>query len=957
MAFQLWKNLNYKNPLPIYYKLDYDSYYMNKLYDTYGPINTTNIFDRIQYTIYPEISKYQKCTAILLNNLFYPEWITIDCNEPVTSDIMCHFPRKIKQKLNGGIQTMELYNASCVHKNNTCFIFLWGNKSSRSGHKMLRKQINHINIFQYLFDAVSSTFPPIMLTDRYTMSYIRFGNIFSYKITEPKKSTETLQIFTQIHHDPRRGGNIFQCNQFLISINSLCDGKVDCENNHKLDEINCRCKERDIYSSNCKYITSDKSPKYCSDFYITTIHNNCWPFSKLKCLSSRSKEDNINFCNFPDASGSKFVGNSMHTNDYSVSGNGSCTWDVLTNVNVNCISQGLLSCTNKNSECYEISEICNYLLDKKDCLIPCRGGEHLQNCRDVECNMKFKCPSYYCVPWYFVCDGKWDCPGGLDEDNCNHKRVCKNMYKCKNSVLCIHPYNICDGNFDCPAGEDEFYCSLDKINCPLSCECLMFAIRCVKLRTSDIYLKNNHPYHVIIIMRSTNSFVITLLKFSGIVTVLKVSRNNLNVLCSILPCINRTQLVDAGHNKIRRLSAKCFQQASYLKTIKLNNNNIFLISNGAFEELDKLIIMDLSYNMLTTFSGQTFRHIPNLRLLRLGGNEIKSMDFNAFQGLNIHILESTSQSMICIPSLKIPFMIIRKPWFVLCTDLLMTDGIRICSFCMFLAIISFSMILLKQQVIFYRNGIKIETFTLTVLSLNVIDISYGLYILCLFFVDIYYKERFGFYQNQWKSSDLCFLCFALALNFSLVSTILVCFVASERLLVVLYPLHTTFKKTEFVRRCIFVITVICFVVVTCITNIMKSVNKHIPLALCSPFVDPTKSILFLKVISFFIIIYQFSAVIFVSVTHFMISVIVHRSNKNVSKTINKKTTQRLIFIQLIILTLACLVSWVPSGIVYLSTWFLDKYSIDIIIWTAIAVTPIELIVRSLVFILVSTRVH
>ena len=27
----------------------------------------------------------------------------------------------------------------------------------------------------------------------------------------------------------------------------------------------------------------------------------------------------------------------------------------------------------------------------------------------------FKCPGYHCIPWSYVCDGKWDCPHGYDE--------------------------------------------------------------------------------------------------------------------------------------------------------------------------------------------------------------------------------------------------------------------------------------------------------------------------------------------------------------------------------------------------------------------------------------------------------------------------------------------------------------------------------------------------------------
>ena len=89
-------------------------------------------------------------------------------------------------------------------------------------------------------------------------------------------------------------------------------------------------------------------------------------------------------------------------------------------------------------KCYEISEICNYKLDSMNHLHPCRNGEHLQNCRMFECNMMYKCPRYHCIPWYYICDGKWDCPGGYDEStiqNCGSDRLCANLFKCKNSEM------------------------------------------------------------------------------------------------------------------------------------------------------------------------------------------------------------------------------------------------------------------------------------------------------------------------------------------------------------------------------------------------------------------------------------------------------------------------------------------------------------------------------------------
>ena len=60
--------------------------------------------------------------------------------------------------------------------------------------------------------------------------------------------------------------------------------------------------------------------------------------------------------------------------------------------------------------------------------MPCRNGGHLENCEKFECNVMFKCPNYYCVPWTYVCDGKWDCPYAEDEFNievCIGKSMCE----------------------------------------------------------------------------------------------------------------------------------------------------------------------------------------------------------------------------------------------------------------------------------------------------------------------------------------------------------------------------------------------------------------------------------------------------------------------------------------------------------------------------------------------------
>ncbi len=87
--------------------------------------------------------------------------------------------------------------------------------------------------------------------------------------------------------------------------------------------------------------------------------------------------------------------------------------------------------------------------DNQECLV---------YCDDHVCDDKFfKCPGFYCVPWRFVCNGGWECPGGTDENSCVQE-ACPGMFKCKNSSVCISYQNLCDLVPDCWFGEDEYFC-------------------------------------------------------------------------------------------------------------------------------------------------------------------------------------------------------------------------------------------------------------------------------------------------------------------------------------------------------------------------------------------------------------------------------------------------------------------------------------------------------------------
>ncbi len=121
-------------------------------------------------------------------------------------------------------------------------------------------------------------------------------------------------------------------------------------------------------------------------------------------------------------------------------------------------------------------------------------NDRITICEDYNCkNVYFKCPGFYCVPWQYVCDGKWDCPGGLEEKNCN-RTSCPAFFKCQRSSICVTLQSICDVIENCPLGDDEFFCSYVGLDCPMQCNCLLFAISCHSI-TKQSFLLEKHYLH------------------------------------------------------------------------------------------------------------------------------------------------------------------------------------------------------------------------------------------------------------------------------------------------------------------------------------------------------------------------------------------------------------------------------------------------------------------------------
>ncbi|XP_052831949.1 low-density lipoprotein receptor-related protein 1B isoform X1 [Octopus bimaculoides] len=137
-------------------------------------------------------------------------------------------------------------------------------------------------------------------------------------------------------------------------------------------------------------------------------------------------------------------------------------------------SEGMFACTSSN-RCLMSENRCNGKTE-------CPGGEDEQNCSEVECKEnEFKClNNNSCILSFWVCDSIKECKDGSDEANCTCK---EGFFQCKDGS-CIEGKWECDAHHDCVDGSDEHKfcnrptCHPDNFTCVSTGQCIRSSWKC-----------------------------------------------------------------------------------------------------------------------------------------------------------------------------------------------------------------------------------------------------------------------------------------------------------------------------------------------------------------------------------------------------------------------------------------------------------------------------------------------
>ena len=221
--------------------------------------------------------------------------------------------------------------------------------------------------------------------------------------------------------------------------------------------------------------------------------------------------------------------------------------------------------------------------------------------------------------------------------------------------------------------------------------------------------------------------------------------------------------------------------------------------------------------------------------------------------------------------------------------------------------------------------------------------------------DMIYKGKFLVKQNTWRSGPVCFTTFGIILWYTILSQFVLILLSLSRLMTVIYPIDTKFKKVDFIIKAVVTFYILSFLLAFGVTLCFKYMYVNFSINLCLPFIDPTNSVSLVKIITWFTMISQTASSMVIMFMYIFLVKKLKKSKKVIRKSKSVADSEIPLIIQLIIITTSNIICWLPMNSIYVAAMFLSTYPIDLIIWTTVAILPLNSIINPFVFIITSLR--
>ncbi len=912
-------------------------------------------------TIYPETRGSQTCTVMLFSNVLEPTWLNVECKENILNHVLCmqnHTTIAVETENTAQNHSVcSQYHLVHLIVNKTCFYFQWTwvrepemllkNWAGDRRQRVL-KTVQLLKV-KDLFLSVQAEVPLMLTVETNQEQKTEILMLVCKKALNKVHCRNTggptmngFFVFWSSRNATFLEALLFQCKSGGIILSTLrCDGDNDCPNDTSDEEL-CSCSETESLRVNpyCRQIFyPQRNRTVCGLLFFTSSNGQCLYYTSFAAEENKSfsGQTKVKNCSSPEQIHSD-LGDDLIIDCPNSAHEESTLINLLRdNTKSFCSRPSELPCKQWHSTCFGISQICSYSLNDYGYLKPCRNGGHLEDCTNFECVFHFKCFQSYCVPWSYMCDGKWDCPKGEDETfapTCGNQSRCENMLKCKNIHTCISLRVVCNDQIDCPFSDDEALCELRNFQCPEKCHCLALALSCYHLGKESIPLELFLFFSVSIQDSPTFFSVQTATLPSA--SFLILTENDI-LEFTVIKFSSHLVFLNISSNIIATTNENSFPVS--LQVLILDKNNIRSLKSGHFSQLDKLKYLSLSHNPIKQMPAQLFNASSGIKLLIISNIRFQSLDTNTFQGSSIQAILTDDYAVCCV-SPKEAICTALLPRYRTCSHLLPEISMKV----LFICISLLSLLINFCCIVMYTvSTTSQKTFSISVIVVNASNMLCVVYLKIIWANDLAFKDKFIPMDKSWRTSHTCFIAFGTLLWFSVGNQLLLIFLSLSRLMVVAKPIGSDFKRTKFVAKALLSCLIISLAFSMLLSCVMKFHFHKIPHNLCVPFTDPTKSFIILTIVTWFLVLSQMLSTLSVPIMHILLVYFLLKSQRAIhtaSSSPPPRSNSGLI-LQLSLLSLSTLLCWIPANIVNLLTMFLPQYPPGLIFWAVIGIMPLN----------------
>ena len=371
--------------------------------------------------------------------------------------------------------------------------------------------------------------------------------------------------------------------------------------------------------------------------------------------------------------------------------------------------------------------------------------------------------------------------------------------------------------------------------------------------------------------------------------------------------------------------------------IPLKSNQISHIESNALLNLTKLALLNISSNPLVNLPNYVINGSNLVKILLIDSNFTFNLEVEVFHNVEIKHIITHDYRLCCLspPGSVCPA---KTPWHKSCLFLLQNYQITSCFVSVSGLIFGVSLLSIVAN---FMTGQFNKSFSAIYIPFLLTNMLLSAYLGVLSAADIAFKSIFVTKENQWRSGSSCFVAYFLAAWFAVLNQVLFGIFTLARLMVVVKPLDTEFKRTHYVVKMVAQVCLTTLIVIFSLTLVLKFTKGELGFSLCFPFVDPSNSILQVKLGVWFLFGTEVTSLVLLIVMHASLVDSLLKSQKIIGKSKDSKDSNRGLIFQLVAITTSTILCWAPSSIIYITAYFQSIYSIDLINWTIVLITPIN----------------